>query len=39
VQGLGQRQEEGILLLDDVIALPIRKNIEPLETVVGLVES
>jgi hypothetical protein len=33
---LGNRKKEHILLLDDGVALPIRKNVEPVERVVRL---
>jgi hypothetical protein len=36
VQGLGNRKKEHILLLDDGVALPIRKNVEPVKHVVRL---
>lgn len=38
MQGQGQRQEVDFLLFKEVVTLSERKHVEPLETVVGLVE-
>ena len=36
MQGLSFREQMDIVLLDDVVALSVREDVEPVETIVGL---
>jgi hypothetical protein len=38
VQGLPLREQIDVVLLDDAVALSVREDVEPVETIVGLVK-